>query len=115
MKSAFSVKSRPYLQTFLALMFFFLLAAPLHAATVFEDQFNDNSNDWDVIKDADATGDIKGGRYHMNLLAKDTAWVWYKRIPELSESGDFSIEASMWPLGGGSSGSYGLNWGREGG
>src|SRR5690606_20487336 len=81
--------------------------------TVLNEEFSDNSNNWDVGKDKDENSEIRLGKYLMDNYSK-TNWHWFAIETDLDSKKEFLIESSINKLNSYSNEDiYGLMWGTE--
>lgn len=77
------------------------------------EEFTDNSNNWDVGKDKNENSEIRLGKYLMENYTKN-AWNWYAIESDLDGNKEFLIESSINKLNSyNNEDIYGLIWGTE--
>lgn len=79
----------------------------------FRDDFNNNSNNWDLEDNRNANSEIENGHFVIKHKRKNSSWRFWKSI-YLNVSKDFTIEAKMKQITGGLDNGYGLVWGSNG-
>jgi len=77
------------------------------------EEFMDNSRNWDVGKDPDENSEIKLGKYLMDNYSK-TNWHWFATSVEVNTKNDFIIESNLNKLKPyNDNDTYGIMWGTE--
>lgn len=80
---------------------------------ILNEEFEDNSRNWDVGRDSDENSEIKLGKYLMDNFSK-TNWHWFAIDVAINTENDFLIESNLNKLKPYSENdAYGIMWGTE--
>jgi outer membrane protein OmpA-like peptidoglycan-associated protein len=84
-------------------------AGPPQDKVLFRDDFNDNSNRWEVVDNEREAASVAGGEYRISYK-KSIGGTYFVRVLFIDPTKDFYIESKMTQLSG-SNGGFGLMWG----
>ena len=79
---------------------------------VFNEKFNNNTNNWSQTKDDKIYFDISNGKYYLEHKRKEKGWLTYIN-KKFDTSKDFEIETKLDKISGDTNSPYGILWGKK--